>query len=108
MQHTQTNGRDHAQTVVVDDPLSVIEQEARAAAIAFGVPVPDDLAKSIAHRVQHRLAGDRPYFASAAALKRAETSDWLVKNFRGNNYAELAKAVGLSERQVRRRLATRS
>lgn len=95
----------HAQAAVNDDPLSVIEQEARNVAMAFGVPVPEDLAKALVDRVQHRLQGTQPYFGSKSARQRAETREWLRSNFKGDNYAELSRQSGLSERHVRRVLA---
>ncbi len=88
-----------------DDALSVIEQEARNVALAFGVGVPDDLAKALVDRVQGRLQGTQPYFGTRSTRQRAQTRDWLRSNFRGNNYAELSQQTGLSERHVRRVLA---
>jgi Mor family transcriptional regulator len=88
-----------------DDALSVIEQEARNVARAFGVGVPDDLAKALVDRVQGRLQGTQPYFGTRSTRQRAQTRDWLRSNFRGNNYAELSQQTGLSERHVRRVLA---
>lgn len=87
--------------------MTVIQQEARATAIAFGVAAPDDLALALAQRIQYRLAGAQPYFCRESVLKRAEQDVFLQANFKGNNYAELAARVGLSERQVRRRLSPR-
>lgn len=100
-----TRAFNDAQAAVGEDPLSVIEQEARDVALAFGVSVPEDLAKALVDRVQHRLQGTQPYFGSKSARQRAQTRAWLRSNFKGNNYAELSQQSGLSERHVRRVLA---
>lgn len=84
------------------DPIAIIEEEAKDAAVALGVsgPLMNDFAKAIAARVALRFRGQQVYFAGLR--RRREDRDQRIRGrFNGRNYDEIARDEGLSERQVR-------
>lgn len=84
------------------DPVAVIEQEARAVALSFGVSTPDDVAAALIERVLMRLGGGQLYLPKRSAqLQRARHQE-IRARFKGNNVAELAREYGLTPRSVRR------
>lgn len=93
--HTDT--QPHAREAF--DPVSVIEQEARAVALSFGVSTPDDAAAALVERVLMRLGGGQFYLPKKLALTRNQA---IRARFRGDNVAELAREFGLTPRSVRR------
>lgn len=87
------------------DPLAIIEEEARVVAQFFGVSKCDLAAQMLVRRVGERLAGQAVYVATSRAKKDKRDQE-LRRRFTGNNFAELARDSGLSERQVRNIVAS--
>jgi Mor family transcriptional regulator len=83
------------------DPVAVIEQEARAVALSFGMAAPDDVASALVERLMLRLGGDRLYLPKKRTESRARHQE-IRARFRGDNVADLAREFGLTARSVRR------
>ena len=85
------------------DFTAILHQEARAAAASFGLPASADLAESIVDRIRHRCGGYEVYVPKRASrAQSAITHAQIRARFNGANLAELARAAGKSERQIRR------
>jgi len=88
------------------DPISILEEEARAVAQCFGVAASDAIAAALIDRMIARLGGTHVYIPLGEARRR-EAERQLVKNeirkrFDGTNLKELAREYSLSPRHVRR------
>ncbi len=85
------------------DPLTIIEEEARAVAKCFGVAASNEVAAAMVDRVRFRLAGVRFYVRSSAGRDRArQIREEIKSKFNGRNIAELSSEYGMSERHLRR------
>lgn len=84
------------------DPVSVIEQEARAVALSFGVSTPDDAAAALVERVLMRLGGGHLYLPKKRTESPRARHQEIRARFKGDNVAELAREFGLTARSVRR------
>jgi Mor family transcriptional regulator len=84
------------------DPIEIIRDEARAAAMSLGVTVADELASSLVERIQERLAGVPVYIAARSSQQREQLHAYIRGHFNGSNVNELARETGLSPRSVRR------
>ncbi|AGU51538.1 Mor transcription activator family protein [Variovorax paradoxus B4] len=85
-----------------DEPLAIIEEEARAMARCFGVAVPEDAAASLIERILLRLGGAHIYLPRRTSRKRQQAHREIVCKFNGSNLMALAKEYGMTPRHVRR------
>ncbi|CAN7332551.1 Mor transcription activator family protein [Variovorax paradoxus] len=85
-----------------DEPLSIIEEEARAMAVCFGAAAPDEAASSLVDRILLRLGGAHVYLPKRSARSRKKTHEEIIRRFNGTNLFELARAYGISPRHLRR------
>lgn len=88
-----------------DEPLAIIEEEARAMAKCFGVSAPDEAAASLVDRILLRLGGEHIYVPKRRASARQRDREQLQKRFNGTNLFELAREFGMTPRHLRRILA---
>ncbi len=84
------------------DLFSLIENEARAVAAAFGVKTANEIAAALVDRLHHRVAGGQVYVAKRSKARRQEAHEALRRDFNGINLREVAKRHGFSPRQARR------
>lgn len=91
-----------------DEPLSIIEEEARAMAQCFGVAAPAEAAASLIDRILMRLGGAHIYVPKRRAQSRQRDKKELIARFNGNNLFELAKEYGMTPRHLRRLLAEKA
>lgn len=90
-----------------DEPLAIIEEEARAMAQCFGVAAPDEAAASLIDRILLRLGGELVYLPKRTARRRKKDREEVALKFNGNNLFELAQEYGFTPRHLRRILANR-
>ncbi|BEP50527.1 Mor transcription activator family protein [Variovorax sp. V116] len=88
-----------------DEPLAIIEEEARAMAQCFGVAAPDEAAASLMDRILLRLGGEHIYFPRRSSKERQRVHAEIVSKFNGSNLFELARQYEMSPRHIRRILA---
>lgn len=88
-----------------DEPLAIIEEEARAMAQCFGVAAPDEAAASLIDRILLRLGGELVYLPRRSARNRQRDRDEVIRKFNGTNLFELAQEYGFTPRHLRRILA---
>jgi len=88
-----------------DEPLAIIEEEARAVAQCFGVPIPEAAAASLVERIVLRLGGTHVYLPKRTSRDRNRVHNEIAERFNGRNLFELAQAYGVTPRHVRRILA---
>lgn len=88
-----------------DEPLAIIEEEARAMAQCFGVAAPDEAAASLMDRILLRLGGEHIYFPKRRTRARQRDREELLKRFDGRNLFELAREFGMTPRHLRRILS---
>lgn len=88
-----------------DEPLSIIEAEARAMARCFGAAAPDEAAASLVDRILLRLGGSHIYLPQRTSRDRRKTHQEIAQRFNGSNLFELAREFQLTPRHVRRILA---
>lgn len=88
-----------------DDLLSPLKEIAVSAAIEFCLSqsLAEDLAKKIEDKLRHMSGGSQGYIAK---VDRDHRNRCIREDFRGNNLNEVARKHGVSERQVRRIVAT--
>lgn len=84
------------------DPVAVIEQEARAVALSFGMAAPDDVASALVERLMLRLGGGQLYLPKKRVESPRVRHQQIRARFRGDNVADLAREFGLTPRSVRR------
>lgn len=84
------------------DLFSLIENEARAVAAAFGVKTANEIAAALVDRLHHQVHGDRIYVAKRSKLRRQEVHEAMRREYTGNNANEVARRYGYSPRQARR------
>ncbi len=87
---------------IADDPIAVIEDEARAIAKSFGIPAGDDLAAMFVERIMLRLGGENIYVPRRRLRDRQRVIAEIRARFTGRNAALLAREFGVSVRWVRK------
>lgn len=89
-------------TTAFDDPLDILEEEARATAMCFGAADCEAMASALVRRIITRMAGTRFYVPTVSARQRQREHAEIRRKFTGANVQELAKEYGMSPRHVRR------
>ena len=89
-------------TTAFEDPLDILEEEARAMALCFGAADGEAMASALVSRIIMRMAGTRFYVPSVSARQRQQDHAAICQKFTGANVQELAKEYGMSARHVRR------
>lgn len=84
-----------------DDPLAVIEDEARAVARSFGISACEDVAAMFVERIMLRLGGENIYVPRRRLKDRQRVIAEIRGRFTGRNAAVLAREFGVSVRWVR-------
>jgi len=89
-------------TTAFEDPLEIIEEEARAMALCFGTADSEAMASALVNRIVTRMSGARFYVPTISARQRQQDHTAIRRKFTGANVQELAKEYGMSPRHVRR------
>ena len=89
-------------TTAFEDPLDILEEEARAMALCFGTADGEAMASALVSRIITRMAGTRFYVPSVSARQRQQEHAAIRRKFTGANMQELAKEHGMSPRHLRR------
>jgi len=89
-------------TTAFEDPLEILEEEARAMALCFGTADGEAMASALVKRVITRMAGARFYVPNVSARQRQQDHAAIRQKFTGANVQQLAKEYGMSARHVRR------
>jgi Mor family transcriptional regulator len=89
-------------TTAFEDPLDILEDEARAVALCFGTPDGEAMASALVSRIITRMAGTNFYVPTVSARQRRQGHVAIRQKFNGTNVQELAKEYGVSPRHVRR------
>lgn len=89
-----------------DEPLAIIEEEARAMARCFGITTPNEAAASLVDRILLRLGGAHVYLPKRSARDRKRVHQEIVRRFNGSNLFELAREFEMTPRHLRRILAS--
>lgn len=84
-----------------EDPIDILEQEARAVAQCFGVAASDDAAAMFVERILLRLGGENIYVPKKRQKDRERIRDEIRRRFNGKNGGALARELGVSARWVR-------
>lgn len=84
------------------DLFSLIENEARAVAAAFGVKTANEIAAALVDRLHHQVHGDRIYVAKRSRSRRQEVHAAMRREFDGANLSEVAARHGYSRAQAYR------
>ncbi len=105
MTHSRMN-KNHCDVPSLD-LFSIIENEARAVAAAFGVKTANEVAAALVDRLHHQVQGDRIYIAKRSKTRRQEVHDAMRREFNGVNLREVAVRHGYSPSQARRILLKR-
>lgn len=92
-------------TVPEEDPLAIINEEAKAVAMHYGATWCDEAAALLARRIASRLGGSQLYVPMQTAADRKARDAQLRGRFDGTNVRALAREFRTSERTVRRVLA---
>lgn len=87
---------------VFEDPLAILEDEARALALCYGVENGREMAATLVCRIIDRMAGTRFYVPSVSARRRQKIHDEIREKFTGANLRQLAKDYGMTSRHIRR------
>lgn len=87
---------------MADDPLSIIEDEARAVAVCYGAQWCDEAAATLVRRIVMRLGGTQVYVPRQTVADRAWRDSQIRERFNGCNIRELARDYGIAERTIRR------
>ncbi len=85
-----------------DDPIAVIEDEARAVAQSFGISASEDVAAMFVERIMLRLGGENIYVPRRRLKDRQRVIAEIRARFTGRNAGVLAREFGVSVRWVRR------
>jgi Mor family transcriptional regulator len=88
-----------------DEPLAIIEEEARAVAQRFGVAMPEAAAASLIDRIVLRLGGVHVYLPKRTSRDRNRIRTEIFTRFNGRNLFELAQEYKMTPRHLRRILA---
>ena len=84
------------------DPLEILREEARAAALCHGVERCEELAENLVKRYVRRLGGVSVYVPKRSTSSRALENEQIRFKFNGSNVRELAREYSLSPRHIRR------
>lgn len=84
-----------------EDPIDILEQEARAVAQCFGIAASDDAAAMFVERILLRLGGESIYVPKKRHQDRQRMRDEIRRRFNGANGRALAREFGVSARMVR-------
>ena len=84
------------------DLFSLIENEARAVAAAFGVKTANEIAAALVDRLHHQVHGDRIDVAKRSRSRRQEVHAAMRREFDGANLSEVAARHGYSRAQAYR------
>jgi len=90
-----------------DEPLAIIEEEARAVAQCFGVAAPEAAAASLIERILLRLGGAHVYLPKRTSRDRDRIRAEILTRFNGRNLFELAREYEMTPRHLRRILAAK-
>lgn len=85
-----------------DDPIAVIEDEARAVAKSFGIPACEDMAAMFVERIMLRLGGENIYVPRRRLKERQRVIAEIKERFTGRNASALAREFGVSVRWIRK------
>lgn len=91
-----------------NEPLAIIEEEARAMAVSFGISTPEAAAECLVDRIVQRLGGTHVYLPKKSSRERQATHVEIAALFNGTNLFELAKRYGMTPRHVRRILTAQN
>ncbi len=86
---------------LAEDPIDILEQEARAVAQCFGITASDDAAAMFVERILLRLGGENIYVPKKRQQDRQRIRDEIRRRFNGTNGGALAREFGVSARWVR-------
>lgn len=84
------------------DPLEILREEARAAALCHGVDRCDELASELVSRFATRIGGMHVYVPKRSTVMRLQVADQIREKFNGSNVRQLSSEFSLSVRHVRR------
>lgn len=84
------------------DLFSLIENEARAVAAAFGVHTANEIAAALVDRLHHQMRGDSVYIAKRSKVRRQEARDAMRQEYNGANLTEVAARHGYKRAQAYR------
>lgn len=90
-----------------DEPLAIIEEEARAVAQCFGVAMPEVAAASLIDRILLRLGGANVYLPKRTSRDRDRIRSEIISRFDGRNLFQLAREYDMTPRHLRRILASK-
>lgn len=85
-----------------EDPLDILEDEARAVALCFGIADSQAAATALVDRLIMRMAGTNFYVPTVSTRQRLKDHAAIRRKFTGANVQQLAKEYGMSARHVRR------
>ncbi|WP_354318750.1 Mor transcription activator family protein [Pseudacidovorax sp. 1753] len=89
-------------TSAPEDPLSIIENEARAVAILYGAEWCGRASETLMRRLVERLGGVQVYIPRITRVERATRDTEIRSRFNGKNLRQLARDYSTSERTIRR------
>lgn len=87
---------------ISDDPLVVIEGEARAVATSYGASWCEEAGAALIRRIVRRLGGVQVYVPRQSGDARRLRDKMIRSKFNGRNVRALAIEFEMSERTVRR------
>lgn len=87
---------------MTEDPLEIINDEARAVAISHGAVWCDDADALLKRRIMKRLGGVQLYVPRQSLTERIDRNQAIRSRFDGRNIRELALEFQTSERTIRR------
>ena len=86
----------------LDDPLAIIEEEARAVAVSFGIGPCAEVAAAVIDRIILRMGGEVIYVPRKGVRERARVAAAIRERYDGTNIPQLAKEFKMSPLHVRR------
>ena len=89
------------------DPLEIIEEEAKAMARCFGISAPDIAAASLMDRILLRLGGAHIYVPRRSMRDHRRMYSEIALRFNGSNLFQLAREYELTPRHLRRILSSK-
>ena len=90
-----------------EEPLAIIEEEARAVARCFGVATPEAAAASLIDRILLRLGGAHVYLPKRTSRDRTRIRGEILARFDGRNLFQLAREYEMTPRHLRRILSNK-
>lgn len=92
----------HPENDSKDNPMSLIEDEARAVAQCFGVSDTAAAARALIERISFRLGGEHIYIPKQTSQRRFEIRSEVLREWNGKNGRQIAKRLGISLRYVQK------